>query len=420
MEIDDLSLTKEPLAAVCRAYQASSELLTREGVQRSRGIFTMAQALEDNFNGILEANTLDLEASREMAIPHTLLEWLRLTPERLQTTIQILRRLGQLPDPIHQAMTTKHQVREAQSYKQLVPLGTIALIYEALPDLAPITAGLCLKTGNSLVLRGGSEANNSNQAIASALQIGLEKAGLPIDTVQILPAAQGSSIRELVTQERFLSLVIPYGRPSFVQQVMQQATAPVLTTAIGNCYLYWSINGNLDLVRWMIADSHISEPDAVNAIEKVLITKHHKPSALTLLWNNLKDKGFELRGDADLVAQFPEQLKLAADTEWSQPYLRKVIAFKAVEDLAEAIAWINRYSSCHADAIATDSYAESREFNLKVDSASIYINTSPRFYRAVDHSPSVFLGMSNRKGVRRGLIGVDSLTTTKEVIQGKG
>lgn len=420
MEIDDLCPTIEPLAAVCKAYRASSELLDREGMQRSRGIIAMAQALQDNFNHILEANTLDLEASREMAIPNILLDWLRLTPERLQTSIQTLRRLGQLPDPIHQAMTTKYQVREAQTYKQLVPLGTIALIYEALPDLAPVMAGLCLKTGNSLVLRGGSEASHSNQAIASALQLGLEKANLPEDCLQVLPAAQGNSIKELVAQQQYLNLVIPYGRPSFVQQVLQQSAAPVLTTAIGNCYLYWSINGNLDLVRWMIADSHSSEPDAVNAIEKVLITPNHKPSALTLLWNNLKEKGFELRGDAELVAQFPDRLKLAKDAEWRQPYLRKIVAFKLVDDLATAIAWINCYSSCHADAIATDSYAETREFNLKVDSASTYINASPRFYRAIDGSSGVFFGMSNRKGVRRGSIGVNSLTTTKEVIQGRG
>jgi glutamate-5-semialdehyde dehydrogenase len=420
MEVDERYLPDKPLAALCRANQASAQLLTREGGQRSQGIVAMAQTLQTDFHNILEANTLDLEASREMAIPNMMLEWLKLTPERLQSTIQVLQRLAQLPDPIYQALTTKHQVRQAQSYKQLIPLGTIALIYEAFPDLAAIVAALCLKTGNSLILRGGSEATHSNEAIALALQTGLEKSGLPTDSVQLLPAAQGTSIRELVTQERLLNLAIPYGRPSFVQQVMQQATAPVLTTAIGNCYLYWSVSANLDTVRSIIIDSHIGEPDAVNAIEKVLITTQHKPSALALLWGSLKEKGFELRGDADLVAQFPEQLILAKDEEWDRPYLKKVVAFKIVDDLPTAIAWINRYSSCHADAIASDLYAETREFSLKVDSASIYINASPRFYRSVEHSPSVFLGMSNRKGVKRGLIGTDSLTTTKEVVQGMG
>lgn len=406
--------------AISRAYRASLELATTRGVERSRGVQAMAQALESAFDEILDANTLDLEASREMAVPELILDWLKLTPERLQTAIQILYRISELSDPIRRVLHASYQLDLAQTYCQLMPLGTIALIYEAFPELGAIAAGFCLKTGNSLILRGSSEASQSNLAIAQALQGALDEAGLPPGCLELLPSDRGASIRDLVTQDQYLNLVIPYGRPTLVQQVMQHSTTPILKSAMGNCYLYWSATGSLDLSKWTIVDSHASEPDAVNAIEKVLVHRHHKPSSLTILWNSLKEKGFELRGDAELVAEYPDQLSLAAPSEWNQAYLDRVIAFKVVNGIEEAIAWINRYSSGHADCLVTESYQESRQFALGVDSASVYINSSPRFSRNPKRGDSVFLGMSNQKGYRRGMISLETLTTLKQVVQGNG
>ncbi|HEY9876228.1 MAG TPA: glutamate-5-semialdehyde dehydrogenase [Candidatus Obscuribacterales bacterium] len=410
----------DTITVVRSAYRASLELATTKGVERSRGVQAMAQSLRNYFDSILEANTLDLEASREMAVPEIILEWMKLTPERLQTTIQILQRIGELSDPIRRMMNSSHQVDHAQTYRQLLPLGVIALIYEAFPDLGAIAAGLCLKTGNSLILRGGSEASHSNIVIAQALKDALDETGLPLECVELLPTDRGASIRDLVTQDKYLNLVIPYGRPSLVQQVMQQSTAPVLKSAMGNCYLYWSSTGSLDMARWVILDSHASQPDPVNAIEKVLINPNQKPSSLVMLWNSLKEKGFEIRGDAVLVADFPDKLTLATESEWSHAYLKKIVAFKVVESIDAAIGWINLYSSGHADCLVTESYQESRQFALGVDSSSIYINSSPRFSRNPKRTDAVFLGMSNQKGHRRGLIGLETLTTVKQVVQGNG
>ena len=410
----------DTITVVRSAYRASLELATTKGVERSRGVQAMAQSLRNYFDSILEANTLDLEASREMAVPEIILEWMKLTPERLQTTIQILQRIGELSDPIRRMMNSSHQVDHAQTYSQLMPLGVIALIYEAFPDLGAIAAGLCLKTGNSLILRGGSEASHSNIVIAQALKDALDETGLPLECVELLPTDRGASIRDLVTQDKYLNLVIPYGRPSLVQQVMQQSTAPVLKSAMGNCYLYWSSTGSLDMARWVILDSHASQPDPVNAIEKVLINPNQKPSSLVMLWNSLKEKGFEIRGDAVLVADFPDKLTLATESEWSHAYLKKIVAFKVVESIDAAIGWINLYSSGHADCLVTESYQESRQFALGVDSSSIYINSSPRFSRNPKRTDAVFLGMSNQKGHRRGLIGLETLTTVKQVVQGNG
>ncbi len=419
MTTDSLNPTPAPLAAARRAYQASLELASVNGADRSRTLQAMAKALKRDANDILEANTLDLEASREMAVPDLILEWLKLTPERLQTTIQILQRLSELGDPLRRVLNAPYQIEHSQVYCQLMPLGAIALVYEAFPDLGAIAAGLCLKTGNSLILKGGSETSHSNDVIVQSLQSALQQTGLPVACLQLLPCEQGASIRDLVTLDQYINLVIPYGRPSLVQQVVRQATAPVLKSAMGNCYLYWSPTGSLDVARWVIADSHESEPDPVNAIEKVLIHRDQKPSSLTMLWNSLKEKGFEIRGDAQLVADFP-QLNPADPSEWNQAYLTKTVAFKVVDSLDAGIAWINRYSSGHADCIVTESYQESRQFALEINSASTYINASPRFYRQPKQGDAIFMGMSNQKGHRRGLIGLETLTTLKHIVQGNG
>ena len=409
----------QPIASAKRAYQASLKLGSTKGVERSRAVLAMAQALQDSFDDILEANTLDLEASREMAVPELVLDWLKLTPQRLEATVDILQRLAELSDPLRRVRNADYQLEDSQTYSQLTPLGVIAFIYEAFPDLAALAAGLCIKTGNSIILKGGTEASHSNAAIGNALQAAVEHVGLPNGSLELLTAEHGTSIRDLVTQDEYLNLVIPYGRSSLIQQVVRQATAPVLKSSIGNCYLYWSPNASLEMVRWMIMDSHQSEPDPVNAIEKVLIHRQASPSSLSVLWNSLKEKGFEIRADQELVEAFPH-LQLVQYGEWGSAYLTRTVAFKLVDSLEAAIAWINQHSSGHADCIVTESYQESRQFALGVNSASSYINASPRFSRNPSRGDSVFLGMSNQKGHRRGLISLESLTTVKHIVQGNG
>jgi len=419
MKVDAFDDCPEPIASAKRAYQAALKLGSTKGVDRSRAVLAMAQALQRSFDDILEANTLDLEASREMAVPELILEWLKLTPKRLEATVDILQRLGELSDPLRRVRHADYQLEDSQTYSQLMPLGVIAFIYEAFPELAAIAAGLCVKTGNSIILKGSTEASHSNAAIGEALQTAIVEVGLPVGCIELITAEHGTSIRDLVVQDQYLNLVIPYGRSSLLQQVVRQSTAPVLKSAMGNCYLYWSPNGSLEMVRWMIIDSHQSEPDPVNAIEKVLIHRQALPSSLSVLWNSLKDQGFEIRGDAELVETFP-QLRLAKDGEWGNAYLTKIVAFKLVDNLEAAITWINQHSSGHADCIVTESYQESRQFALGVNSASSYINASPRFSRKLSRGDSVFLGMSNQKGHRRGFISLESLTTTKHIVQGNG
>jgi glutamate-5-semialdehyde dehydrogenase len=377
----------------------------------------MAKALKARQNDILEANTLDLEISREMAVPDVVLDWLKLTPERLQAAVQLLVSLAEQPDPIQQALQVPFQVEQCQVYAQCTPLGVISLVYEAFPELGAIAAGFCLRTANSLILRGGSEASHSNRTIVETLQSALHEVSFPVGTVELLPSDQGDVLREFLTQDQVIKLVIPYGRPSLVQQVARQTTIPLIKPSIGNCHLYWSASGRLDTVRWMILESHRSEPDAVNAIEKVLIHRKHFTSSLALLITTLLEKGFTLKGEAEAVEQFSE-ITLMVPEEWRQCYLNKTIAFKVVDSLEEAIAWMNQYSNGHANSLATESYSESYEFSQKVDSATIYINTSPRFYRNPKPGAPLALGMCGQSPLFRGFIGLNALTTTKHVIHG--
>ncbi len=398
------------------SVQAGRYLLMTNSKQREQAIGSMATALRGAFHDILEANTLDLEASRELGIADLLLEWLKLTPERLQRCIDLLARLGELSS-MYGNTDLGSQVSDLHSYSQVKPLGTIAFIYEALPELGIIAAGMSIKTGNSIVIRGGAEAEHTNLAISIALRIGLEQAGFPQNAVQLVDSTP-SLLYELLTQTQQVNLAIAYGRPSLIHQVTQQATVSILPAAIGNCYLYWGANGDMELVRHAICDSHVGEPDAVNAIEKVLIHTDRQSTSLTMLWKNLKEKGFQLRGDRELVSNYGEYLQLAQEGEWYHPYLRKVIAFKSVNNVDEAIATIDRYSSGHADSIVTDSYLETQQFVAGINSACVYINSSPRFYRHQRGSDRIWLGMSNYHCSQRGPIGLAALMATQQVTMG--
>jgi glutamate-5-semialdehyde dehydrogenase len=392
-------LDLDPKVMVASVQMAAHQLAQTPYQQRQNALGYLLEHLRNQQNQILEANTLDLEASREMAISEVVQAWLKLTPERLQTTITFLEHLIAQPDPC---------APQPDHCQTPLPLGVIALIYEAFPSLAFIMAGMTIKTGNALLLRGGSETFHANNVATKLIQSSLAAADLPPTAV----VASQQSLKDLLALEQGIDLVIPYGRPPLVQQVIRSAVAPVLPTAIGNGYLYWSLSGSAELVRDLILDSHIGEPDAVNAIEKVLIHEGLNRALLSLLLNELRNKGFELRGSPDVVAEFAD-LKLAMEPEWHCPYLKKIVAFHIVPNLATAIALINVSSSGHANSIVSDSYQDVQQFCRIVDSAHIYVNRSPRFCRT---QGGISLGMCNRKGYQRGVINLNSLLTHKQVI----
>lgn len=404
--------------ALYQVRQAARHLVETGVANQSRLLEVMATELEKNQDQVLEANTLDLEASLEMAVPELVLDWLKLTPERIQATARILRRLSSLGDPRVLAQQPLRRMNQsATGYGQVVPLGVIGFVYEAFPDLAAIAAGLCVRTGNGLVLKGGNEASQSNQAIIQILHDALNRVGLPEDCILSLSANQSEAARTWLVQAEGVDLVIPYGRPSLIQQVMRQATISVLPTAMGNCYLYWAASGELETVTRLVLDSHRGEPDAVNAIEKVLIHQSHSPAAVGQLCRQLWEQGFELRGDDSVRETLPDITPLEA-AEWSQPYLQKTVALRRVENLDVAATWINLHSSGHADCLATESYRETYQFTQAIQSAAVYINASPRFSRSPTQASAISLGMTSQRWRGSGFIGLEALMTVKHVIQG--
>ncbi len=421
---------------IYKSHAAALQLAQISTRERDSLLLELAESVKKHKNLILEANTLDLEASRDMAVPELVLEWLKLTPERLNNAIECLKQLSNLPDPL-----TLHV--GINGY-QRVPLGVVAFVYEGFPQLGLIAAGMCLKVGNTIILKGGNEGTNTQEAIAAIARDVLIAKSFPEACITSVP--KGVMLKELIVQERYLRLVIPYGRPSFVQQVSKQATVSALPIAMGNCYLYLSASGNLDFAKEIILNSRKGDPDAVNAIEKVVIHKSWLDQTLDRnlgAWIiSLKKQGLVVRGCAVTTTYFREFLEeihsdetdkpsqvlieQAIETEdtWGQAYLDETIAIKIVNDTEEAIAWVNQYSSGHADVMLTDSLSERDRFVSRINSSTIFVNAHSRFSRCAklgdNGNVKIALGMSSLKtrGASRypGIIDIYALTTTKQIL----
>ena len=375
-----------------------------------------AQALTEATDTILEANTLDLEASLEMAVPELVVEWLKLTPERLKTAIKIVERLAHI-DSVTSVSCGAPVGTASASHSYLLgePLGVVAFVYEALPELAIVAAGLCLRTGNGLILKGGHEASQTNQAIADVLQKVLLHTGLPERTLLALSPSDGEAARRWLMQTPELDLVIPYGRASLVQQVIEEANSPSLSTAIGNCYLYWAHTAPAEAVAKVVLDSHKGMPEPVNGIEKVLVDERVTPTSVQELGNLLQAGSLVLKETTapPLIGESEAQ-----NEAWQQAQLNRAVTLCRVLDISVAIALINRYSHGHADCIVTNSYQESVQFASQVRSASIYVNTSPRFRRNTAQASEIALGMSAQRWLKGGRITLDALLTHKVVVKG--
>ncbi|MEO1094179.1 MAG: gamma-glutamyl-phosphate reductase [Cyanobacteria bacterium J06638_28] len=377
----------------------------------------IVQTVSDERNTILEANTLDLEASLEMAVPSLILEWLKLTPERLSASLAVVERLRLTQPYLHGYPLAAEPTasRHTHRYSLNAPLGVVALVYEALPELAIVAAALCLSTGNSLILKGGHEASQTNQAIADVLQKVLVKANLPEYTILAISPSEGEAARRWLTQTPDLDLLIPYGRAGLVQKVVREAHSPALSTAIGNCYLYWGNTAPAELVAQMVIDSYKGDPEPVNCIEKVLVNAKVPPNTLSEFHHRLERASLTVQE----CACPPEGIKTVDDAElWYQARLNHTIISSRVPNLAAAVAIINECSYQHACCIASNTYSETMQFVGEVQSATTYINTSPRFQRNAAQPNEIALGMSPQKRASNGRITAANLTRCKTIVNG--
>lgn len=404
------------LTGLIQQVRQAAESLDR--VERvSIALEQIAQTLREATDTILEANTLDLEASLEMALPDLIIEWLKLTPERLNAAITLVERLANL-DAVTSFACNSHLAVTPMSHSYFLgePLGVVAFVYEALPELAIVAAGLCLRTRNGLILKGGHEASQTNQAIAEAIQIALAQKSLPEHTILAISPSEGEAARRWLMQTPDLNLVIPYGRASLVQQVVREANSPSVSTVIGNCYLYWAPTAPADIVARLVIDSQKGMPEPVNGIEKILINETVTPQAIDELRHRLRDHGFA--PETIIASPLSKPDATGIRDIWPQAQLNRSIILHRVPTLSTAIALINLYSYNHAACIVTNSYQESIQFANQVRSASVYVNVSPRFQRNATQGSAIALGMSAQRGLQGGRIGLDALLTHKAVVQG--
>jgi glutamate-5-semialdehyde dehydrogenase len=400
---------KELDAAIARGRLAAQSLGQLAGWEKT--LHHLADALDSAQDDVLEANTLDLEACLDMAVPERVIDWLKLNPERLctaTTSLRHLAHLGVMP-AVH------HPTLPMQGRMQSEPLGVVALIYEALPELAIFATGMCLVTGNSLILKGGNEASQTNQAIARIFYETIEASPLPVDIIQVISTSEGEPTRRWLMQSTAIDLIIPYGRASLVQQVQREALSPVLPTAIGNCHLYWSASGDEHIAAQAIINSHQGVPDPVNAIETVLVDAHIAKPCLLELLRLLREANFTCHQDGSLDAE--GYLEAVNPQAWSPGKAPKTVRFRQVPDLKTAALTINQQSSGHADCLITESYRDSQDFTQTVQSATIYVNASPRFSRNPAQISQIALGMSSQRGLYGGRVGLRSLLAAKTVVQ---
>jgi glutamate-5-semialdehyde dehydrogenase len=403
--------TADPADLISQAKIASGELSQTPIRSRNQALKSLAQSLKEQRDLILEANTLDLETTRDLAVSNLGLHWLKLTPERLNHAWNFIDQLSTLPDPACLGLGG------GIVNGLLKPFGAVCSFYEWFPEFPVFMAGLCLKTGNSLLIRGTAETTYTHQCLAENIVNAINQTGVVPASFHSLPSDRGLTVREWCSAAVTPDLVIPYGRPSFVQDICGQVAVPALKPVIGNCYLFWSATGSNDLVKAILLESHQGMPDAVNAVEKVLIPTEIPRPLLTLLWNSLREKGFDLYVDEKLQAEFPE-MELANPTDWNRPYLRRAIAFRSVESLEAAIAWINVHSSGQADCLVTESQRESLLFVQGLHSAALYINAAPTFSRlssGIAGTPA--LGMMGKGSLQAGSIGVQTLLRSSQVVQ---
>jgi glutamate-5-semialdehyde dehydrogenase len=385
--------------------QAVQQLSKLTSAERDRLLAAIAAALRQQVAEILEANTLDLEASlASSGSPAT--NWRKLTPERLKQAIDLLERLQELP------LARAPMTNTPATYYRFTPLGQITLVVDALPEVLLLAAGMCLKTGNVLIIKCDPGIEHCGRVIINVIQATIANYKLAPACCQLV--APETSLTELLDPAVGARQIIVYGKTELIAAVEKLAEVPVIAASIGNCYLYWSASSSWELVRNSILDSHIGEPDAVSAIEKVLVQPEHKSSNLIALWSSLQEKGFQLLGDQHLFNNYPDYLQLATPESWSQPYFNKTVAFKAIDNLEAGIQQINQHSSGHADSIITELFTEAQQFAANVETACIYINTSQRFQRYTGNY--IFLGIASQKSHHPGFISLERMMTAKPII----
>ena len=379
----------------------------------------MAQGLRDASTEILSENEKDILAGEQKGLSSAMLDRLRLDEVRLEAVAAALEHVATLPDPVGQVLEDWVPASGIRIEQVRVPIGTIGIIYESRPNVTADAAALCFKTGNATILRGGSEAIHSNRAIASALDAGGKKAGLPEHSIQLVPFTDRASVAAMAGMDQWLDLIIPRGGKGLIETVVSLARMPVIKHYDGICHLYVSEKADQEMAVAVTVDSKTQKPGVCNALETLLIQESVAPEFLPKVAAALRVKSVELRGCEACRAILPDLIP-ATEEDWSTEYLEKIISIKIVPDIAAAISHINTYGSHHTDCIVTTDEAEAEEFLHSIDSACVMHNVSTRFADGGEFGFGAEIGISTDKLHARGPMGLRELTSYQYRVRGKG
>ncbi|MGN0179623.1 MAG: glutamate-5-semialdehyde dehydrogenase [Monoglobaceae bacterium] len=401
------------------AKEASYGLSKMMSAEKDRALYAIAAALRDNTDYILAENMKDIKAGREANMREGLIDRLMLTEKRISQMAEGIEQIAALPDPIGEVIFQTRRPNGLEIGQVRVPLGVIGIIYEARPNVTADAAGLCIKAGNAVILRGGKEAINSNRAICSVMQKAGCGSGLPEGSINLVEDTSRESATELMRLNEYLDVIIPRGGAGLIRAVVENATVPAIETGTGNCHVYVEKSADLDMAKKIVINAKTQRPSVCNAEEKLLVDIAVADSFLPIIIPELTQRGVEIVGDEYVCERFAEA-KPASEEDWGEEYLDLKIGIKIVKDTDEAIAHINKYNSGHSEAIVTNDYAASRRFTAEVDAAAVYVNASTRFTDGFEFGFGAEIGISTQKIHARGPMGLKALTSAKYVIMGSG
>ncbi|WP_302633184.1 glutamate-5-semialdehyde dehydrogenase [uncultured Clostridium sp.] len=402
-----------------KAKEASYILGNLSSKDKNDALYAMADFLIENSKVIIEANKKDLETSRIKGTSESMLDRLALNEARIEGMANGLRQVAALEDPVGEVLGMWTRPNGLQIGKKRVPMGVIGIIYEARPNVTSDAAGLCFKSGNAVILRGGSEAINSNKAIAEALREGLKSVGLVEDAVQLVEDTSREVATEMMKLNDYIDVLIPRGGAGLIKAVVNNATVPVIETGTGNCHIYVDEDCDFEMAKNIIINAKTSRPSVCNAAEKLLINEKIAGKFMPIIFEALRENNVEIRGDESLKA-LDDSVILASEEEWYNEYLDYTIGVKIIKDIDEAINHINKFGSGHSEAIVTKSYEASQIFLQKVNAAAVYVNASTRFTDGEEFGFGAEIGISTQKLHARGPMGLKELTTIKYIIFGNG
>lgn len=413
-------MIQEQIIQKGKAAKAASRVLATASMQEKNHALTeMAKALRARVEEILAANALDMEAGRQKGLTKALLDRLLLTETRIMEMADGLEALIALPDPVGETESMWLRPNGLQIGKIRVPLGVVGMIYEARPNVTVDAAGLCIKTGNAVLLRGGSEAFNSNVAIAGIISEAVALSGLPKESIQLVGTTDREAVKYMMRLNDYLDVLIPRGGAGLISMVVEESTVPVLETGVGNCHVYIDAEADLEMAVKIAVNSKCHRPGVCNAAETLLVHREVAEAYLPLVAQELKSEGVELRGCPRAVAILPF-IKEATDTDYATEYLDLILAIKIVDSMEEAIEHIRTFGSGHTEAIVTDNYHNARAFVAQVDAAAVNVNASTRFTDGFQYGLGAEIGISTQKLHARGPMGLRELTTVKYVVLGSG